>query len=155
MASLNALRADAEAWLEELGRARAQAAPGAAPLAAVDAAHPEVVSPETARAVRALLGSSRVPEHELPRLRTLVRFLEDASLEAASGEGHSALEASGWRSAPDSGVDAPLAEAEADLALTAERPHRLQREAAVNRGWEGLLASAQRVQTELASGASA
>ena len=51
MASLNALRADAEAWLEELGRARALAAPGAAQLATVDAAHPEVVSAETARAV--------------------------------------------------------------------------------------------------------
>ena len=90
MPSLNALRAETEVWLEELGRARAQAAPGAARLAAVDAAHPEVVSPETARAVRALLGSSRLPEHELPRLRTLVRFLETASLEAAAREGHSA-----------------------------------------------------------------
>src|SRR5262244_3225155 len=122
MASLNALRADAEAWLEEMGRARAQAAPGAAQLAAVDAAHPEVVSPETARAVRALLESSRVPEHELPRLRILARFLEDASLEAAAREGHSALEAARWRSAPESGVEAPLVEAEAALALTGERP---------------------------------
>ena len=155
MASLNALRADAETWLEEMGRARAQAAPGAAQLAAVDAAHPEVVSPETARAVRALLGSSRVPEHELPRLRILARFLEDASLEAAAREGHSALDAARWRSAPESGVDAPLAEAEAELALTEERPARLQREAAVSRGWEGLLARAQRVQSELADGASA
>ncbi|HEY3586252.1 MAG TPA: hypothetical protein VGK85_03825, partial [Myxococcaceae bacterium] len=155
MASLNALRADAETWLEELGRARAQAAPGAAPLAAVDAAHPEVVSAETARAVGAVLGSSRVPEHELPRLRTLVRFLEDASLEAAAREGHSALEAARWRSAPESGVGAPLVEAEAELVLTDERPARLQREAAVNRGWEGLLARAQRLQSELADGASA
>lgn len=155
MASLNALRADAEAWLEELGRARAQAAPGAAQLAAVDAAHPEVVAPETARAVRALLSSSRVPEHELPRLRILVRFLEDASLEAAAREGHSALEAARWRSAPESGVEVPLAEAETNLASTEERPARLQREAAVNRGWEGLLARAQRVQTDLAAGASA
>jgi len=155
MASLNALRADAEAWLEELGRARAQAAPGAAQLAAVDAEHPEVVSPETARAVRALLGSSQVPEHEQPRLRTLVRFLENASLEAAAREGHSALEAARWRSAPESGVDAPLVEAQAELALTGERPARLQREAAVNRGWEGVLARAQRVQSELAGGASA
>ncbi|HET9155079.1 MAG TPA: hypothetical protein VFN91_00350 [Myxococcaceae bacterium] len=155
MASLNALRADAEAWLEELGRARAEAAPAAARLAAVDAAHPEVVSPETARAVHALLGSSRVPEHEQPRLRTLVRFLENASLEAAAREGHSALEAARWRSAPESGVDEPLIEAQAELALTGERPARLQREAAVNRGWEGVLARAQRVQSELAGGASA
>jgi hypothetical protein len=155
MASLNAVRADAEAWLEELGRARAQAAPGAAQLAAVDAAHPEVVSAETARAVGALLGSSRVPEHELPRLRTLVRFLEDASLEAAAREGHSALEAARWRSAPESGVETPLVEAEAELALTDERPARLLREAAVNRGWEGLLSRAQRLQSELADGASA
>jgi hypothetical protein len=155
MASLNALRADAEAWLEELGRARAEAAPGAAPLAAVDGAHPEVVSPETAGAVRALLASSRVPEHELPRLRILVRFLENASLEGAAREGHSALEAARWRSAPESGVDAPLVEAEAELALTDERPARLQREAAVNRAWEGMLARVQRVQSELAAGASA
>ena len=118
MASLNALRADAEAWLEELGRARAQASPGAAQLAAVDAAHPEVVSAETARAVRALLGSSRVPEHELPRLRTLARFLEDATLEAASREGRSALDAGRWRIAPESGVEAPLVEAEAELVPT-------------------------------------
>jgi hypothetical protein len=155
MASLNALRADAEAWLEALGRARAQAAPGAANLALVDAAHPEVVSPETARAVRMLLGSSRVAEHELPRLRILVRFLEDASLEAAAREGHSALEVSRWRSAPASGVEGPLVEAEAELALTEERPTRLQREGAVNHGWEALLGRAQRVQTELAQGASA
>jgi hypothetical protein len=155
MASLNALRADAEAWLEELGRARVQAPPGVAPLAAVDAAHPEVVSAETARAVGALLGSSRVPEHELPRLRTLVRFLEDASLEAAAREGQSALDAARWRSAPESGVETPLVEAEAELALTDERPARLQSEAAVNRGWEGLLARAQRLQSELADGASA
>ena len=155
MASLNALRADAEAWLEELGRVRAQAAPGAAQLAAVDAAHPEVVSPETARAVGALLASSRVPEHELPRLRILVRFLEDASLEAAAREGHSALEASRWRGAPESGLEAPLAEAEAELAVTEERLARLQREAAVDRGWEALLSKAQRVQAELADGASA
>ena len=155
MASLNALRADAEAWLEELGRALARAEPGAAPLAAVDAAHPEVVSPETALAVRGLLESSRVPEHELPRLRTLVRFLEDASLEAAAREGRSALEAARWRDAPQSAVEAPLVEAQAELALTVERPVRLQREAAVNRAWEVLLAQAQRVQSELASGASA
>jgi hypothetical protein len=155
MASLNALRADVEAWLEALGRARAEAAPGAANLALVDAAHPEVVSPETARAVGALLGSSRVPEHELPRLRILARFLEDASLEAAAREGHTALEVSRWRSAPESGVEAPLVEAEAALALTEERPARLQREGAVNRGWEALLGRAQRVQTELAQGASA
>ena len=155
MASLNALRADAEAWLEGLGRARAASAPGAANLALVDAAHPEVVSAENARAVGALLGSSRVPEHELPRLRILVRFLEDASLEAAAREGHSALEVSRWRSAPESGVEAPLVEAEAALALTEERPARLQREGAVNRGWEALLGTAQRVQTELAQGASA
>ena len=155
MASLNALRADAEAWLEALGRARAEAAPGPANLALVDAAHPEVVSPETARAVRALLGSTRVPEHELPRLRILVRFLEDASLEAAAREGHSALEVSRWRSAPESGVEAPLVEAEAALALTEERPARLEREGAVNRGWEALLGKAQRVQTELAQGANA
>src|SRR5262249_36800029 len=56
---------------------------------------------------------------------------------------------------PESGGDMALVEAEADLALTGERPARLQREAAVNRGWEGLLAAAQRVQAEIAAGASA
>ncbi|RPH72795.1 MAG: hypothetical protein EHM78_01535 [Myxococcaceae bacterium] len=155
MASLNALRADAEAWLEEEGRARASAAPGPAQLAAVDAAHPEVVSPETARAVGALLASRRVPEHELPRLRILARFLEDASLEAVAREGRTALEASRWRSAPETGVEAPLAEAEVALAATEERPARLQREAAVNRAWEALLPRAQRLQADLADGASA
>src|SRR5512138_401793 len=128
MASLNALRAEAESWLEERGRARAEAPPGAAQLAAVDAAHPDVVSPETARAVGALLASSRVPEHELPRLKILVRFLEDASLEAAAREGRTALEASRWRSAPVGGMEAPLAEVEAHLAVTEERLPRLQRE---------------------------
>ncbi|HEY1904633.1 MAG TPA: hypothetical protein VGG91_01245, partial [Myxococcaceae bacterium] len=155
MPSLNALRVDAEEWLEELGRARARAAPGPASLASVDAAHPEVVSPETARAVGALLDSSRVPEHELPRLRILVRFLENASLAAAAREGRSALETARWRSAPESGVERPLVEAEDILALTDERPARLEREAAVNRGWEALLPRAQRVQAELAEGASA
>lgn len=155
MASLNALRAEAEAWLEELGRARAKAAPGAADLAAVDAAHPEVVSPETARAVAGLLGSTRVPEHELPRLRILVRFLQDASLVGAARAGRSALEVARWQRSPESGVELPLVEAEAALALTEERAARLQREAAVNRGWEGLLGAVQRVQGELADGASA
>ena len=155
MASLNALRGEAEAWLEELGRARSQAAPGTAQLAAVDAAHPEVVSPETARAVGELLASSRVPEHELPRLRILVRFLEDASLQAAAREGHSALEASRWRTAPETLLEAPLAEAEAELAVTEERLPRIQREAAVDRGWEALLSKVQRVQAELADGATA
>src|SRR5690349_1878805 len=155
MASLNALRDDAEAWLEELGRARADAAPGAANLAAVDAAHPEVVSPETARAVGGLLGSSRVPEHELPRLRTLVRFLEDAALAGTARGGRSALEAARWRRPRESGLEVPLVEAEAALALTEERPARLEREGAVNRGWEALLGTAQRVQSELADGASA
>lgn len=155
MASLNALRADAQAWLEEAGRARANAAPGVAQLASVDAAHPEVVSPETARAVSALLTSARVREHELPRLRILARFLEDASLEAEAREGSTALEASRWRSAPESGLEMPLAEAEASLALTEERPARLQREGAVNRAWEALLPRAQRFQAELADGASA
>src|SRR5262249_61508712 len=133
------------------GRAGRRAAPGAAPRAGGDAEHPEVVARDTAVAVRGLLSSSRVPERELARLRILVRFLEDASLEAAAREGHSALEAARWRSAPESGVEVPLAEAEANLALTEERPARLQREAAVNRGWEGLLARAQRVQTDLAA----
>jgi hypothetical protein len=155
MASLNALRVDAEEWLEALGRARARAAPGPASLAPVDAAHPEVVSPETARAVGALLGSSRVPEHELPRLRILVRFLENASLAAAAREGRTALETARWRSAPEAGLEVPLVEAEDALALTDERPARLEREAAVNRGWEALLPRAQRVQAELAEGASA
>src|SRR5262249_60854048 len=92
------------------GRAGRRAAPGAAPLAAVDAEHPEVVAPDTALAVRGLLSSSRVPEHELPRLRILVRFLEDASLEAAAREGPSALEAARWGSAPGGGVRGPRAE---------------------------------------------
>ena len=78
MASLNALRADAEAWLEEEGRARVKASPDPAQLAAVDAAHAEVVAPDTARAVAALLTSPRVPEHELPRLKIFARFLEQA-----------------------------------------------------------------------------
>lgn len=155
MASLNALRADAEAWLEEEGRARVRAAPGPAQLAAVDAAHAEVVSPDTALAVAALLTSPRVPEHELPRLKILARFLEQASLEAAAREGRTALEAARWRSAPESGLEAPLAEAEAALPAMEERPARLQREAAVNRAWEALLPRAQRLQAELADGASA
>src|SRR5262252_3968926 len=101
MASLNALRADAEAWLEELGRARADAAPRVANLAPVDAAHPEVVSPNTALAVRALLSSQRVPELELPRLRLLARFLEDASLAAAARDATHALDVGRWRSNPE------------------------------------------------------
>lgn len=155
MASLSALRVEAEAWLEELGRVRAAAAPGAADLAAVDRAHPEVVSPETARAVGGLLGSQRVPEAELPRLRLLVRFLEDASLEAGAREARAALEVSRRRSAPESGLEAPLADGEASLARTEERAERLQREAAVGRAWEALLSKAQRVQAELADAASA
>ncbi len=155
MASLNALRVEAEAWLEELGRARAQAAPGVAQLGAVDQSHREVVSADTARAVGALLASSRVPAPELPRLRMLVRFLEDASLEAAAREGRTALEVSRWRSAPESGLELPLAEAEAELPRAEERLARLQCEAAVDRGWEALLPRAQRVQGALTEGANA
>ena len=155
MASLNALRVEAETWLEEVGRARSSAAPGVPDLAPVDAAHREVVSPETARAVAALLASRRAPEQELPRLRLLVRFLEDASLEAVSRRARQSLETSWWRSAPESGLEVSLAEAEAALAWTEERSARLQREAAVDRGWESLLPAAQRIQAALAEGASA
>ena len=154
MASLNALRVEAEAWLEEVGRARAAAAPGVAQLLDVDAAHP-LISAETARAVAALLASQRVPGPELPRLKLLVRFLEDASLAAAAREARTARVAARRWTAPESGLDAPLGEAEAELARTEERPVRLQREAAVNRAWEALLARAQRAQAELADGASA
>src|SRR5262249_31903000 len=155
MASLNALRVEAETWLEEVGRARSSAAPGVPDLAPVDAAHREVVSPETARAVGALLASRRAPEQELPRLRVLVRFLEDASLEAVSRRARQSLETSWWRSVPESGLEVSLAETEAALAWTEERSARLQREAAVDRGWESLLPAAQRVQAALAEGASA
>ncbi len=155
MASLNALRVEAEAWLEELGRVRAEAAPGVPRLAAVDAAHREVVSPETARAVGALIASRRVPDVEAPRLRLLARFLEDASLEAAARQARQALEVARWRSAPDRGLEIALAEAEAELPRTEERPARLQREAAVNRGWEAILSEAQRVQAALAAAAGA
>ncbi|HSP19070.1 MAG TPA: hypothetical protein VLQ79_06135, partial [Myxococcaceae bacterium] len=155
MASLNALRVEAEAWLEELGHVRAQAAPGVPRLTAVDAAHREVVSPETARSVAALLASRRAPEVEAPRLRLLVRFLEEASMEAAAREARHALGAGWWRSAPGSGLEVPLADAEAELPRTEERPVRLQREAAVNRGWEALLSEAQRIQGALATAAGA
>jgi hypothetical protein len=155
MASLNALRDEAEAWLEELGRVRAQAAPDVPRLAAVDAAHREVVSPETARAVGALIASRRVPDVEAPRVRLLARFLEDASLEASARQARQALEMARWRSAPDRGLEIALAEAEAELPRTEERPARLQREAAVNRGWEAILSEAQRVQEALAAAAGA
>jgi hypothetical protein len=154
MASLNALRTDAEAWLEELGRARAEAAPGVPNLAPVDAAHPEVVSPDTARAVGTLLSSQRVPEPELPRLRLLARFLEDATLAAAAREARQALEVGRWRSNPGAGLEASLAETEVELPLLPERAPRLQREAGVDRGWEALLSAVQRVQADLATGAS-
>src|SRR5215472_10557827 len=114
MASLNALRGDVEAWLEELGRTRAEAAPRVANLAAVDAAHPEVISPDTARAVGTLLSSQRVPESDLPRLRLLARFLEDASLAAAAREARRALEIGRWRSNGEGGLESSLAETEAE-----------------------------------------
>jgi len=155
MASLNALRVDAEAWLEELGRVRAQAGAAVPRLSPVDAAHPEVVSPETARAVGELLTSRRVPEVEAPRLRLLWRFLEDASLEAAARDARHALEGACWRSSPGSGLEVPLAEAQAELPRTEDRAARLQREAEVDRSWEALLSVAQRVQAALAGAAGA
>src|SRR5215831_18598606 len=109
MASLNALRLEAEAWLEAVGRVRASVAPTVPDLVPVDTAHRGVVSPETAVAVRSLLASRRAPEQELPRLRVLVRFLEDASLEAVARPARQALEKSWWRSASESGLDLPLA----------------------------------------------
>ena len=60
-----------------------------------------------------------------------------------------------WRNAPESGLETSLAEAEAELPRTDERLARLQREAAVDRGWEALLGRAQRVQAELADAAGA
>src|SRR5215813_5251719 len=83
MSSLNALRREAESWLEGLGTARSGAAPGLADLAAVDRAHPEVVDPATAVAIRAVLDSERAAEDQRPRLRLLIRFLEDAAVGAA------------------------------------------------------------------------
>src|SRR5215472_7049526 len=121
---------------------------------AVDAAHPEVISPDTARAVGTLLSSQRVPDSDLPRLRLLARFLEDASLAAAAREARRALEIGRWRSNGEGGLESSLAETEAELPLLAERAPRLQREAAVDRGWEALLSKVQRVQADLAAAAS-
>ena len=154
MASLNALRVEAEEWLEAVGRARADAAPGPAGLAAIDRAYPGVVSPETALAVGALLQSERVPEAEIPRLRLLVRFLERAVLEAAVRDARLELDRARWQPMSSEGLEEPLAPAETELARIEERPLRLRREAEVNRGWEALLGPARRLQAARATAAS-
>jgi hypothetical protein len=139
MSSLNALRREAESWLEGLGSARSSAAPGPADLAAVDRAHPELVDPATAVAIRALLGSEHLAEEQRPRLRLLIRFLEDASARAAARAATDGLERALW--APTLSVEngpPSILEAEAALATTPERAVRLSTEAALDRAWQSL-----------------
>jgi hypothetical protein len=140
MSSLNALRREAESWLEGLGSARAGAAPAPADLAAVDRAHPEVVDPATAVAIRALASSGRVAEDQRPRLRLLGRFLEDASTEAAARPATEGLEL-GLRQAGLALEEGPasILDAEAALPAMAERSVRLSTEAAIDQAWQSLV----------------
>jgi hypothetical protein len=126
MASLNALRTEAEAWLRAIGRAREGAFPAAADLSEVDRVHPEVTSPESAQAVRELLDSDRVSDEQRPRLKLLARFLERAVAAARSRSPSRALEDGRQRRVVE--VDEAtltLAEAESALARTEDRARRL------------------------------
>jgi hypothetical protein len=136
MASLNALRAKAEAWLQAVGEARAAAFPAPADLGAVDGRHPEVTSAETVRAIRGLLVSDRVGEGQRPRLRLLVRFLEGAVAAARSRSATRALEEARRRPAVET-EDASLSvgEAEATLVRTEDRSRRLVLERGLDRAW--------------------
>jgi hypothetical protein len=136
MASLNALRAEAEAWLQAIGRARAGAFPAVADLSEVDRAHPEVTSAETARAMRELLGSDRVGDELRPRLRLLSRFLEGAVGAAGARPATRALEEARQRRVVDLDEEAwSIAEAESALARTGSRARRLALERGIDRAW--------------------
>ena len=140
MSSLNALRREAESWLEGLGSARAGAAPGLADLASVDRACPEVVDPATAVAIRALASSERVAEDQRPRLRLLFRFLEDAAIEAAARTATDGLQQALREPilALEEGP-ASILDAEAALPDVAERAKRLSTEAAIDQAWQSLV----------------
>jgi hypothetical protein len=136
MASLNALRAEAEAWLQAIGRAREVAFPAAAELSEVDRAHPEVTSAETARAVRELLGSDRVVDELRPRLRLLSRFLEGAVGAARARPATQALEEARQRRVVELDEEAfSIAEAESALPRTESRARRLALERGIDRAW--------------------
>ena len=151
MASLNALRAEAEAWLQAIGRARVGAFPGVADLSEVDRAHPEVTSPETARAVRELLGSDRVGEEQRPRLRLLARFLESAVAAARARPATRALEEARLRRAVEvDEVAFSIPEAETALTRTESRARRLELERGIDRAWVAQLPLAEQWQEALA-----
>ena len=157
MASLEALREEVEAFCRARALALADEAGGKSPLAdlgAVDRAHPSVVSPDTAAAVRALLSSERTPEPLRPRLRALVAFLRQAALEAGARAEDEALRR--LRNAPRTlaGVTCSLREVWDRVALEPDRLRRaaLAREAteaelehrdAVQRRWEATVRRAE------------
>src|SRR5262249_36604951 len=118
---------------------RSGAAPGLADLAAVDRAHPEVVDPATAVAIRAVLDSERAAEDQRPRLRLLIRFLEDAAVGAAERPATEGLERALRATALtlESGP-ASILDVEAALPGTIERSVRLATEAALDGGWQSL-----------------
>jgi hypothetical protein len=156
MASLNALRTEVEGWLQDVGRARAEAAPGPADLSRVDLAYPEVVDPDTARAIAALPGSPRANEDQVPRIRLLARFLEGASSEAIARQATLALDQARWKPALEVG-DGPrsLVSTEAALARTADRAQRLLLERAMDSRWDELRGDVERRSEALARAARA
>ncbi len=85
MASLLALEEEVDAFCGERAQRCADAFAGRTPvpdLAAVERAHPEVVSPETVPALQAALESPRTLEAQQPRLLALLPFLRRAAVEA-------------------------------------------------------------------------
>ncbi len=95
MASLQALEDDVEAFCRAREQARAEEATGQtarANLGAVERAHSLAVSPDTLSAVRAAATSPTTPEAQLPRLLSLLPFLGQAAVHAATREVEDALE---------------------------------------------------------------
>ncbi|HMK72772.1 MAG TPA: hypothetical protein VK454_05515, partial [Myxococcaceae bacterium] len=94
MASLQALRDEVEAFCSARALALCDEARGRsamADLGAVERAHPSVVAPDTARALRAAAEGERVDPLQRPRLRALVAFVARASVEASARREDDAL----------------------------------------------------------------
>jgi hypothetical protein len=156
MASLQALRDEVEAFCSARALALCDEARGrctVADLGAVERAHPSVVAPDTARALRAAAEGERADPLQRPRLRALVAFLARASVEARARQKDDALRQLRLIPRLLAGSQHSLTEAWTAVALEPDRARRaalargsaeaeLELLAAVQRRWEAAAGAA-------------
>jgi hypothetical protein len=148
MASLLALEEEVEAFFSESAQAAADAALGRTPradVAALERAHPEVVSLETVAALEAAVESPRTLEAHKARLVGLLPFVRRSSVEAKARPALDALEAARRATTVHAaGTARPLLGAWAAVAEEADTQRRAALARATAEAEVGLLAAVQR-----------